>query len=96
MTISVGDKLPKATFAVMGTDGPGPRESSDVFDGRTVVLFAVPGAFTPTCHITHLPGFLNNADAFKAKGVDEIACTAVNDIFVLDAWGKSRWISAIT
>lgn len=90
MTISVGDKVPTTGFTIMGADGPAPRDSSDLFDGRTVVLFAVPGAFTPTCHITHLPGFLANTEAFKVKGVDEIACTAVNDIFVLDAWGKSR------
>ena len=90
MTISVGDKLPTATFAVMGADGPGPRTSSEIFDGRTVALFAVPGAYTPTCSITHLPGFIEHAAALKAKGVDEIACTAVNDIFVLDAWGKSH------
>ncbi len=90
MTISTGDKLPAATFAVMGPDGPETRDSSSIFEGRTVVLFAVPGAFTPTCHKTHLPGFINNAEAFKAKGVDEIACTAVNDVFVMDAWGKSR------
>lgn len=89
MTISVGDKLPAATFAVMGPDGPGSREGSEIFDGRTVVLFAVPGAFTPTCHMKHLPGFIENFDALKAKGVDEIACTAVNDIFVHDAWGKA-------
>ena len=89
MTISVGDKLPAANFAVMGPDGPGSRDGSEIFNGRTVVLFAVPGAFTPTCHMKHLPGFLENFDALKAKGVDEIACTAVNDIFVHDAWGKA-------
>ncbi len=89
MTISVGDKLPATTFAVMGPDGPGPRTSSEIFDGRTVALFAVPGAYTPTCSITHLPGFIQHADALKAKGVDEIACTSVNDVFVLDAWGKT-------
>ncbi len=90
MTISVGDKLPAATFAIMGADGPAPRESSDIFDGRTVAFFAVPGAYTPTCSMTHLPGFITHADALKAKGVDEVICTAVNDIFVLDAWGKSH------
>jgi peroxiredoxin len=89
MTIKVGDKLPDATFAVMGPDGPTGRASADIFSGRKVVLFAVPGAFTPTCHLQHLPGFLDNIDAFKAKGVDEVACTAVNDVFVMDAWGKS-------
>ncbi len=89
MTVTVGDKLPATTFTTMGPDGPQPRDSRELFAGRTLVLFAVPGAFTPTCHLTHLPGFLNNIAAFKAKGVDEVACTAVNDIFVLDAWGKA-------
>lgn len=89
MTIKVGDKLPEATFTVMGAEGPKPRKASEIFPGRTVALFAVPGAFTPTCHKEHLPGFLANAAAFKAKGVDEICCTAVNDVFVMDAWGKS-------
>ena len=92
MTISVGDKVPAIAFAMMGSEGPAPRESSDIFDGRTVALFAVPGAYTPTCSMTHLPGFIKNADALKDKGVDEIICTAVNDIFVLDAWGKSSGI----
>ena len=92
MTISVGDKLPAATFAIMGPDGPAPRESSDIFDGRTVAFFAVPGAYTPTCSMTHLPGFITHADALKAKGVDEIICVSVNDIFVMDAWGKSSGI----
>ena len=89
MTISVGDKLPEASFTVMGANGPEQRSTHDIFDGKTVVLFAVPGAFTPTCHMTHLPGFLDNVDAFKTKGVDEVACTAINDVFVMDAWGKS-------
>ncbi|MCP4936825.1 MAG: peroxiredoxin [bacterium] len=93
MTISVGDKLPAATFMTMGAGGPAPRESSDVFDGRTVALFSVPGAYTPTCSMTHLPNFIKNADTLKAKGVDEVICTAVNDIFVLDAWGKASSIS---
>jgi len=89
MTIAVGDKLPEATFAVMGEDGPAKLSGNDVFAGRKVVLFAVPGAFTPTCHLKHLPGFLDNVDAFKAKGVDEVACVSVNDAFTMDAWGKS-------
>ena len=89
MTISTGDKLPEASFTVMGDNGPEQRSTHDIFDGKTVVLFAVPGAFTPTCHMTHLPGFLDNVEAFKAKGVDEVACTAINDVFVMDAWGKS-------
>ncbi|MBV8429261.1 MAG: redoxin family protein, partial [Hyphomicrobiales bacterium] len=89
MTIAVGDSLPQATFRVMTADGPAAKTTDDVFKGRKVVLFAVPGAFTPTCHKNHLPGFLTNADAIKAKGVDAIAVTGVNDVFVMDAWAKS-------
>jgi peroxiredoxin len=90
MTIKVGDRVPEAKFTVMGDSGPKPLSSDEVFKGKTVVLFAVPGAFTPTCSEQHLPGFLAQADALKAKGVDTIACTAVNDVFVLDAWAKVR------
>jgi peroxiredoxin len=90
MTIKVGDRVPEAKFTVMGDSGPKPLSSEEVFKGKTVVLFAVPGAFTPTCSEQHLPGFLAQADALKAKGVDTIACTAVNDVFVLDAWAKVR------
>lgn len=86
MTISVGDKMPDATFTVMAEEGPKERKSSDLFSGRKVVVFAVPGAFTPTCHNNHLPGFVEHADAIKAKGIDEIAVVAVNDVFVMDAW----------
>lgn len=86
MTISVGDMLPEATFATMGEEGPKEIKSADLFKGRKVVLFAVPGAFTPTCHNNHLPGFVEHADALKAKGVDEIAVVSVNDVFVMDAW----------
>ena len=89
MAISVGDRLPDATFAVMGGEGPDQKTTADVFGGKKVVLFAVPGAFTPTCSKQHLPGFVANADKIKAKGIDAIACTAVNDVFVMDAWGKS-------
>ena len=89
MAISVGDRLPEATFTVMGSEGPGPKTTADVFGGKKVVLFAVPGAFTPTCSKQHLPGFIENADKIKAKGIDTIACIAVNDVFVMDAWGKS-------
>jgi peroxiredoxin len=89
MAISVGDRLPDATFAVMGGEGPDQKTTADVFGGKKVVLFAVPGAFTPTCSKQHLPGFVTNADKIKAKGIDAIACTAVNDVFVMDAWGKS-------
>ncbi len=86
MTISVGDKLPEANFTVMANEGPTGISSADLFNGKKVVLFAVPGAFTPTCHNNHLPGFIENADAIKAKGVDEIAVVSVNDVFVMDAW----------
>ncbi len=89
MSIKVGDKLPDATFKVMTADGPAERKTDEIFDGKTVVLFAVPGAFTPTCHQNHLPGFLENADAIRAKGVDTIACTSVNDVFVMNAWAKA-------
>ena len=88
MAINVGDKLPEATFTVMGADGPGPQTTQDVFGGKKVILFAVPGAFTPTCSKQHLPGFVANADKIKAKGIDTIACTSVNDVFVLDAWSQ--------
>lgn len=88
MTISVGDKAPEGGFTVMNADGPGALKSADLFGGKKVVLFSVPGAFTPTCSREHLPGFIEQADAIKAKGVDTIACMAVNDVFVMDAWGK--------
>jgi peroxiredoxin len=86
MTIQVGDSIPAVTFIRATPDGPQPVESASFFKGRTVALFSVPGAFTPTCSARHLPGFVEKADALKAKGVDEIACTAVNDAFVLNAW----------
>lgn len=89
MTIKIGDRLPDATFRQMTADGPGARTTADIFAGKTVVLFAVPGAFTPTCHKNHMPGFVANAEAFKAKGVDAIYATSTNDIFVLDAWQKA-------
>jgi glutaredoxin/glutathione-dependent peroxiredoxin len=89
MTIAVGDTLPQATFRVMTDEGPATRTTDDIFKGRKVVLFAVPGAFTPTCHKNHLPGYLQNYDALKAKGVDTIAVTGVNDVFVMDAWAKA-------
>lgn len=88
MTISVGDRLPDANFTTMTAEGPQKLTTADLFDGQKVVLFAVPGAFTPTCHLKHLPGFIERADEIKAKGVDRIACVAVNDVFVLDAWSK--------
>jgi glutaredoxin/glutathione-dependent peroxiredoxin len=89
MPIKVGDRLPEAKFRVMGPDGPAAKTTDEVFKGKKVVLFAVPGAFTPTCSNNHLPGFLKNADAIKAKGVDTIAVTGVNDVFVFDAWKKA-------
>jgi glutaredoxin/glutathione-dependent peroxiredoxin len=93
MTIQVGDRLPQSTFRVMTPEGPTARTTDDVFKGRKVVLFAVPGAFTPTCHRNHLPGFLANAAAIKGKGVDAIAVTGVNDIFVMDAWTKAAGVT---
>lgn len=89
MTIKVGDKLPDTTFMKATADGPQPVSSGDFFKGRRVALFSVPGAFTPTCSARHLPGYVDKADALRAKGIDEIACTAVNDAFVMGAWGKS-------
>src|SRR6202162_4120032 len=89
MAIKVGDRLPEAKFRVMTAEGPGWKTTDEVFKGKKVVLFAVPGAFTPTCHRNHLPGFLHNADAIKAKGVDTIAVTAVNDVFVMTEWKKA-------
>jgi glutaredoxin/glutathione-dependent peroxiredoxin len=90
MSIRTGDPVPDATFTVMTADGPAPKKTSEIFNGRTVLLFAVPGAFTPTCHQKHLPGYLAEHDAIKAKGVDTIACVAVNDVFVMDAWAKAN------
>ncbi|MEX2469550.1 MAG: peroxiredoxin [Pseudohongiellaceae bacterium] len=90
MTIKVGDKVPAATFKVMSSDGPQDMTTDEVFAGKKVVFFAVPGAFTPGCSKTHLPGFVVNADAIKAKGVDTIACMAVNDAFVMGKWGEAQ------
>ena len=90
MTISVGDKLPDATFMEMTANGPEPRSTEDVFAGKTVALFAVPGAYTPTCSAKHLPGFVERQGDLAAKGVDEIICTSVNDVFVMGAWGADN------
>lgn len=90
MTIKAGDKIPAVTLKTMGEKGPVDISTDDIFKGKKVVLFAVPGAFTPGCSITHLPGYVVNADKIKAKGVDTIACMAVNDAFVMGAWGKSQ------
>jgi peroxiredoxin len=89
MTIKVGDRMPKGQFTRMGANGPEPVTTDELFGGKKVVLFSVPGAFTPTCSAKHLPGFINNFDKLKAKGVDTIACMAVNDVFVMKAWGES-------
>jgi len=90
MPIKVGDRLPEAKFRVMTTEGPAWKSTDDVFKGRKVALFGVPGAFTPTCSNLHMPSFLNNIDAFKSKGVDSVAVTAVNDVFVMEAWKKAN------
>ena len=89
MTIRVGDKIPESTLSTMGDGGPASVSTDAVFAGKKVVLFAVPGAFTPTCSARHLPGFVDQADEILARGVDTIACMAVNDVFVMNAWGKS-------
>jgi peroxiredoxin len=88
MTIKVGDKLPEATFMEMTANGPEPRSTADVFAGKTVAMFAVPGAYTPTCSAKHLPGFVEKQGELAAKGVDDIVCTSVNDVFVMGAWGS--------
>ena len=90
MTIKVGDKVPQATFTTMGPEGPKPVTTDELFAGKKVALFAVPGAFTPTCSAKHVHGFVANFDALKAKGVSEIACVSVNDAFVMGAWGKDQ------
>jgi peroxiredoxin len=89
MTIKVGDKMPAGTFTYPGPDGPQKITTEQLFAGKKVVLVSVPGAFTPTCDARHLPGFVEQAADFKAKGVDTVACMAVNDVFVMKAWGKS-------
>lgn len=88
MAIKVGDKLPDVSFTTMGPEGPKAMTTAEVFGGKRVALFAVPGAYTPTCHKQHMPGFVERAAEFKAKGYDTIACTAVNDVFVLTNWSK--------
>ena len=92
MAIKVGDTLPAATFMTSTAEGPAPITTDDIFKGKTVALFAVPGAFTPTCSAKHLPGFKEKADELKAKGVDTIACVSVNDAFVMGAWGADQGI----
>ncbi|MBW7471648.1 peroxiredoxin [Marinobacter sp. M216] len=89
MAIQVGERVPNIELQVMGSNGPEKISTGELFAGKKVVVFAVPGAFTPTCSAAHLPGFVVNADQIKAKGVDSIVCTSVNDAFVMDAWGKA-------
>jgi peroxiredoxin len=88
VAIQVGERVPEGTLTQMTDKGPAPVSTAELFGGKKVVLFAVPGAFTPTCSRQHLPGYVAQADKIKAKGVDTIACLAVNDVFVMDAWGK--------
>ncbi|MGC6512769.1 MAG: peroxiredoxin [Parvibaculales bacterium] len=90
MTISAGDKLPETTFMHMTDAGPAPITTDALFAGKTVALFALPGAFTPTCSNQHLPGYIQQAEALRGKGVDSIICLSVNDAFVMDAWGKQQ------
>ncbi|MCL4721776.1 MAG: peroxiredoxin [Gammaproteobacteria bacterium] len=92
MTIKVGDRIPTGKFGVMTQSGPGSISTDELFAGKKVVLFSVPGAFTPTCSNSHLPGYLKHHSELRAKGVDTIACMSVNDVFVMDAWGKDRGV----
>jgi peroxiredoxin len=92
MTIKVGDKMPAGNFGVMTEAGPGAISTEELFAGKKVVLVSVPGAFTPTCSAKHLPGFVEQADKFHSEGVDTIACMAVNDVFVMNAWGKDQGV----
>ncbi|MEM9552265.1 MAG: peroxiredoxin [Pseudomonadota bacterium] len=94
MTISTGDALPEATLIAIGAEGPAPVALADKLKGRKVVMFAVPGAFTPTCHSAHVPSFIRTKDQFDAKGVDEIICVSVNDPFVMQAWGEATGATA--
>jgi peroxiredoxin len=96
MTIKAGEKIPAVTFTIMSETGPKPLTTDELFGGKKVVLFSVPGAFTPTCSAKHLPGFVNHADDILSRGVDTIACVAVNDVFVMNAWGKSANAAKIT
>jgi peroxiredoxin len=89
MSIKAGDRMPEGKFKTMGESGPQDLTTAQLFDGKRVVLFSVPGAFTPTCSAKHLPGYVELADKLRAKGVDTVACMAVNDVFVMNAWGKA-------
>ncbi|MBT3305824.1 MAG: redoxin family protein, partial [Alphaproteobacteria bacterium] len=90
MTISVGDKIPSVDLNIMTQDGPGGISSDEIFSGKTVAIFGLPGAFTRTCSARHLPGFVDNADGLKARGIETIVCIAVNDAFVMAAWGTAQ------
>ena len=90
MAIAVGDKVPSVSFKQMGSEGPGDVSSDELFSGKTVGVFGLPGAFTPVCSAQHLPGFVSNADALKAKGIDSSVCVSVNDPFVMQAWGEAQ------
>ena len=90
MAIQTGEKMPEGSFGIMTESGPGAISTDELFAGKKVVLVSVPGAFTPTCSMNHLPGFVEQAEALKAEGVDTVACMAVNDVFVMHAWGKDR------
>ena len=92
MTIKIGDRLPSGRLANMGPGGPESHTTEEIFAGKKTALFSVPGAFTPTCSAKHLPGFVGQADAIKSKGIDQIVCLAVNDVFVMDAWGKDQGV----
>ena len=94
MSLKIGDKLPDVTFMTMTADGPSPLTTQDVFAGKRVALFAVPGAFTPTCSAKHLPGFKDSAADLAGKGIDAIACTSVNDVFVMGAWAKDQGVTS--
>jgi peroxiredoxin len=91
-TLVAGDRVPAGRFKIATADGPADLTTDELFGGKTVVLFSVPGAFTPTCDAKHLPGFIEQADALRAKGVDTIACMSVNDVFVMKAWGKAAGV----
>ena len=95
MTIQIGDRIPDSSLMIMTDGKPTPVTTADLFGGKKVVLFSVPGAFTPTCSVKHLPSFVDNVEEFLGKGVDTIACMAVNDIFVMNAWGKSANVGKI-
>jgi peroxiredoxin len=92
MAIKAGERMPAGKFKIMGESGPQDLTTAQLFDGKRVVLVSVPGAFTPTCNAKHLPGFIAQATALRAKGIDTIACMAVNDVFVMNAWGKSAGV----